>query len=118
MKKRIIALLVFVAVCIFALYAYVIGGSNLSLGKYPSFSKMKPSKPYTSYNGTVSRSQYESYKREVEAYIDAAEDYIDNGNNDIKRIQDAQSTVVQDANKVVDEYNSWLKTVSISSSYY
>ncbi len=115
MKKRFIAFGLVLSICLFSLFAYVFGGTNLGFSGYPGYDDIKPYKPYTSYNGRVSKSQYESYKRSVETYVDNAKQYIENGNNDIKRIQDAQKEALDDANSVVNEYNRWLESVEISS---
>lgn len=118
MRKRVVVIALILTAALFSLFAVVFGGTNLGYLGYPEYDDTKPSKPYTSYNGTVSKSQYEAYKRSVEDYLDGAKEYIENGNNDIKRIQEAQKEALEKANSVIDEYNSWLGSVKISSSYY
>ncbi len=118
MRKRIVVVALLSCLFLFSLFAYVIGGTNLGYLGYPEYSKVKPSKPYTSYKGTVTKYQYEAYKSSVEDYVDGAKQYIENGNNDIKRIQEEQRDAIKSANDVVDEYNRWLESVEISSSYY
>lgn len=118
MKKRLIALVIVLTLSLFSLFAYIYGGTNFSFSGYPSFDDRAPSKAYTSYNGSVSRSTYESYKDSVEDYVEEAKKYIENANNDIKRIQEAQKAAIDKANKVVDEYNSWVKTTEISSGIF
>lgn len=118
MRKKLIVSIILGCVSLFALFAYVIGGTNFGFSGYPSFSEFTPHQPYTSYDGTVSKSQYETYKRDVENYVNAAKEYIENGNNDIKRIQDAQQSALDQANSIVREYNRWIESVKISSSYF
>lgn len=118
MKKRLVVLVLIMSIALFSLFAYVFGGTNLGISGYPSYNCTKPNKMYTSYTNTVSKSQYESYKRSVESYIEGAEEYIENCNSDIKRIQEAQKEALDSANKIIEEYNSWLRSVEISSSCY
>lgn len=97
MKRLIAVVVLIISIGLFA-YSYVIGGSNLGVMGYPSFSASKPYQPYAattyvsgSYSSvkTVSKWEYDSYKRDVESYVSDAKEFIENGNNDIKRIQDA-----------------------------
>lgn len=118
MRKRLFALVLILTICLFSLFAYVLGGTNFGFSGYPGYKENKPSEPYVSYDGTVSKSQYESYKRSVESYVENAKEYIENGNNDMKRIQEAQKAALDSANNVINEYNSWLGKVKVSSSYY
>ncbi len=103
-------LLVFVALILIIAFSagcigFVIGGSNLGIGGYPSFSQYKPSVPF-------SKEQYavDTYRNEVESYINAAEEYIQNAENDIQRIQDAINEATRDVNSVVDEYNFFVSS--------
>lgn len=99
-----------VFVLIFALssgcVAYVLGGSNLGYGGYPSFDGYKPSAPFTKEPYAVDR-----YRSEVESYQYAAEEYIENAENDIQMIQEAISDAIYDVNRVVDEYNFFITTL-------
>jgi hypothetical protein len=45
----------------------------------------------------------------VENYVRRAEEYVENANNDIKRIKDAAQDVISKSNEAVDEYNAWLR---------
>ena len=122
--KRVLLILVLTlfASGLFA-YSFIYGGSNFSsyLG-YPEFSYSKPSKPWTTYEylpskytsvETVSEWEYDSYKSSVESYVQHAKEYIENCDNDIKRIREAQQQAIDDANNVIDEFNSWASNVYI-----
>ncbi|HDW3536670.1 TPA: hypothetical protein RMN37_001625 [Escherichia coli] len=80
--------------------AAVFGGSNLGYGGYPEFTQMEPTPPY-------SNDQYawENYRREVERYTSDVKEYLEDANNDMKRIQEAQQEAIDKANNVVEEYN-------------
>ena len=83
-------------------FAYVYGGSNLSLTGYPEHSCFKPNKPYKpisfsnqwdvdSYN-----SQVDHYNMQWNQYISCINEYVDNAKNDIKR-------VTEKAQEAIDE---------------
>ncbi|MDK9420015.1 MULTISPECIES: hypothetical protein [Pectobacterium] len=80
--------------------AYVYGGSNLNFSGYPDFSELTPSAPYGN-----DQYMWNNYKFEVENYVRKAKEYVENGDNDIKRIKEAQQKTINDANQVVEEYN-------------
>lgn len=82
---------------------YVIGGSNLGPLGYPDYSNFKPNKPYSDDEFTAKR-----YKREVEEYVNGAKEYVENAQNDRKRINAAIEDAIDAANGVVEEYNSWV----------
>ncbi|MBG0753657.1 hypothetical protein Q7O_003120 [Pectobacterium carotovorum subsp. carotovorum PCCS1] len=48
---------------------------------------------------------WNNYKFEVENYVGKVKEYVENGDNDIKRIKEAQQKAINDANQVVEEYN-------------
>jgi len=76
-------------------YAYVYGSSNLPLNRYPEMSSYdKPS----SY-GTPSQYEMERYRR-------ALNDYLENANNDIQRIQEAKNEAIREYNDAVRRYNN------------
>lgn len=100
MVKYLLVSLFFIF-CIVPVFAYVVGDSNLSIGGYPEFDKWKPQKPYSG-NDEYS---WKRYYDEVNEYTAAAEEYIDNASNDIKRIQEAIQEAVDKANSVVSEAN-------------
>jgi hypothetical protein len=89
-----------------AAFGYVYGSTNLSFG-YPSFSSKtsKPSKPYAKDEYSIQR-----YKIAVDGYVREAKEYVEAGNNDIKRVQEAKAEAIEEANRVVDEYNIFIRT--------
>lgn len=113
--KRIVSLLT-ALLCAGLLFAYVYGGSNLGFSGYPDFSDYPPSAPY-SYNSEVSEYEFNSYRNSVESYVDAAQEYVDNGNNDIQRISEAQEEAINKANEAIDEFNSWARRVTVTSKW-
>ena len=74
--------------------AYAIGGSNLTLSSYPECTCYKPMKPI------LINSQWEldDYKFQYDQYIDCVNEYIDNANNDIKRIKEKAEEALNEAN--------------------
>lgn len=116
MNKKIIVALIVGLVSVFAVFALVLGGTNFGITGYPKFSAIKPSKPY-SYNGTVSKREYDNYRSSVVSYVEKAQEYLENADNDIKRIKEIQEDVIDDANSAIEEFNSWVKTITVSSSY-
>ncbi|MEI7245243.1 hypothetical protein [Pectobacterium carotovorum] len=93
-------LLVSISSIAFTSNAYVYGGSNLNFSGYPDFSELTPSAPYGN-----DQYMWNNYKFEVENYVRKAKEYVENGDNDIKRIKEAQQKTINDANQVVEEYN-------------
>ena len=65
-------------------FSFVAGGSNLDYFGYPQHNCKKPYKPYEF------RDQWEldDYKYSYNRYIKCINEYIENGNNDIQRIQE------------------------------
>lgn len=114
MKK--ILLFSVLLLCASLLFAYVYGGSNLGFSGYPEFSDYPPSAPY-SYNNEVSEYEFNSYRDSVMRYVDSAEEYVENGNNDIQRISEAQDEAIDKANDVIDEFNSWARRVTVTSQW-
>lgn len=100
MRKLSLSLIVFLLALPSVASATVFGGSNLGFSGYPEFSDSEPTPPYD-------RNEYsmQAYKSDVERYIQNAKDYTENANNDMKRIREAQDDVIQNANRVVEEYN-------------
>jgi len=88
-----------------AAVGYVSSSSNLDFG-YPTFrSKVrKPIKPY-------SKDPYlmQSYRQEVEQYVEDSKKYIKAGNSDIEQIAEEKAAAVRSANEVVSEYNSFVR---------
>lgn len=114
MKRKLFVLSI-VFLCVTGIiFGAVFGGSNFSFSQYPSFSGFKPSAPFA-YKNTISRWEYDSYKRDVEMYIQKVEQYIENADNDIDRIIQAQEEAIRTANMVVQEYNQFVKTIKVES---
>lgn len=112
-KRKLFVLLMVVGVA-GIVFGAVLGGSNFSISQYPSFSGFKPSSPFV-YKSTISRWEYDSYKNDVESYIKKVEQYIENADNDIQRIIQAQESAINSANIVIQEYNQFIKTVKVES---
>jgi len=79
-------------------------GSNL-MGRYPEFSAYEPSKPIFEDELSI-----QMYKYDVEDYISEAERYLENAEADIQRIQEAMEDAVRKVNRIVDEYNTFIRT--------
>lgn len=97
MKKILLLSLLTPSIC-FGYY----GGSNLSFSGYPSYDERSPMKPYSNDEYSQNR-----YKNDVERYVKDAEDYIENANNDIQKIKAAQQEAINNANRVIQEYNNY-----------
>ena len=102
-KKKIVMLLIFTGIAITA-NALVFGGSNLTFIGYPGFMGYpecdckKPYKPYQ-FN-----SQYEidSFNDEVNRYIDCVNEYMENADNDMKRIKEAKDDAYNEATRFLN----------------
>jgi hypothetical protein len=92
-------------VALAATMAPVEGGTNLPAPGYPdhkcSAPPYKPEKPFRNdeYSTRSYTAEVERYNRQLKDYRDCMADYVDNANNDIKRIQGA-------AQKALDEFRS------------
>lgn len=85
---------------------YGIGlGSNMA-SPYPSFSHLesRPNAPYAAND----KSARERYKRGVEDYTDAAQQYLLNAQSDINLIVREAEQAQLEANLAIDEYNSFV----------
>ena len=80
--------------------ATVFGGSNMGFSGYPEFSDSAPTPPYDGNEYSM-----QTYKNDVERYIQNAKQYTENAGNYMKRIQEAQDDAIQKATRVVEEYN-------------
>lgn len=100
MKKLSIAL--FCVLTSGAAHAFVAGGSNLFPSDYPEFSEYPPSQPINR-----DRASLEDYRQEVLRYVKAANEYADNADHDIERIQESQQKAFDAAKQVVDEFKQW-----------
>lgn len=105
MKKIIIIAVIFVLCLCSAGMGYVYGGSNLTLSRYPEFSALRPSKPYGK-----NRYDAERYQNDVISYRRQAQEYLNNAENDVKRINEAVNDTVEQVNSVVNEYNYWVNS--------
>ncbi len=81
------------------------GGTNLPATGYPSYKcaapVAKPDKPFRNdeYSVRSYNTDVERYNRQLTEYRDCMSTYVDNANNDIKRIQEA-------AKKALDDFRS------------
>ena len=96
MKKTFLITLTLLLCSASVAFGYVYGGSNFNYSGYPEF------KAYLSYNPSAD---------EVNTYIKKANEYIENGDNDIRRINEAQDEAYHKAKKALDNYkrnnNKW-----------
>ncbi len=88
-------------------FGLVLGGSNLGFRGYEDHTCSKPYvapiKPYSfdsqweidSYNRQVTQ-----YNYELEAFIGCIKEYVENANNDIKRISEAINEAIDEANSL------------------
>lgn len=97
MRKILLLSLLTPSIC-FGYY----GSSNLSFSGYPSYDERSPMRPYSNDEYSQDR-----YKYEVEKYVKDAKDYIENADNDIKKIKAAQQDAINKANRVIQEYNNY-----------
>ena len=75
--------------------ALVYGGSNLGYMGYPESSCRKPYKPYS----PISQYEADSYNEDMRRYVQCVKDYLENANNDIKRIREAMQNEVDKAKR-------------------
>lgn len=109
-KRRLAAALLvsafFATAAVSSAVGYGVGlGSNMA-NLYPSFSHLEP-RPYAPYAAN-DKSARERYKREVEDYTDAAQQYLLNAQNDINLIVREAEQAQIEANRAIDEYNSFV----------
>ncbi len=106
-KAKKLSLAPKVAICLFFAFAsisasaFLYGPSNLPI-PYPEFSKSKPIEPISK-----NQSDFDYFKMEVEDYVRAAKEYVESANNDIKDIQDKQQEAIDNANRVIQDFNMW-----------
>ena len=105
MKKIFIALIILTASS--NSFGIVFGGSNLGFLGYEehtcSAPYSTPTKPYSfdsqweidNYNRKV-----EQYNNELEEFVDCIKQYVENANNDIKRIREAIDEAIDEANSL------------------
>ena len=90
MKKGLVVFILSLFWCTSVAFAYVIGGSNLGFGGYPEF------KDFISFNPS---------RLDVEIYVNNAKEYVENCNNDVKRVYEARNTAIEKANQAIEDYN-------------
>lgn len=91
--SRSTAMVIFAAITAFStsLAAYVSGGTNFGFSGYPKPSCFKPFRP-TDIGGELAM---RIYITNMELYRQCVTDYIENANNDIKRIREAQDDLIE-----------------------
>lgn len=100
-NRKILAALAFLGVYTpFLAHAVVFGGSNLGFSGYPEPSISEPLPPYNN-----SQASMDNYRMQVESYVSGVKEYSENAGNDIKRIQEARQNAIDNANRVVENYN-------------
>ncbi len=74
--------------------ASVYGGSNLGFSGYPDPTCRKPYPPYSD-----SAMDRENYRSDMDRYIRCVKEYLENANNDIDRIRQAQEEAIAEAKR-------------------
>ena len=85
-------------------FAFVYGGSNIPLGDYPKFTESPPYAPYLR-----DEREFESYRYEVQRYVERAKEYVENARHDQKRAQESAEEAIEKANRAVEEFNNWAR---------
>jgi len=93
MKRRIILAALALTLASGSAWAIVIGGSNFSVMGYPDHRCYKPSRPY----GPIDQWAADRYNSYMRIYRDCVIDYLDNAENDIKRIKEKMQGAVDEA---------------------
>lgn len=88
-KKIIISLLIATLWGSSVALAYVYGGTNLDFTGYPQFNGYLP------YNPT---------RTDLEIFINEADEYIKNCNNDVQRIYEARNNAIDTVNREIERY--------------
>ena len=107
--KKVAILSVIILLCsVSVAFGYVVGNSNLPIGQYPGFDEygtMRPRKPF-------SHNQFDDdqYRRNVQMYVQEAQQYVEAANYDIQRIVEAKQNAIADANEVINEYNNYVNS--------
>lgn len=92
MTKKILITTIFIIFWMTSVaFAYVFGGSNLGIMGYPEFDGFLP---------------YDPSRADMELYIQQAHEYLDNCDNDIKRIIEAKQNAVNIVNDAIYRYNN------------
>ena len=77
-------------------HALIFGGTNLGFMGYPEHECMQPYKPFE----FTDQFQVDQYNRDFERYIDCIKEYVENADNDIKRIQEAAEAAIDEAKSI------------------
>lgn len=85
---------------------YAAGDSNLDVFGYPAFTSkhFKPVKPFVKDQYSV-----ETYKGEVERYVQESQEYVKACDNDVDLVQLERHKAIQAANEAIDEYNNFVR---------
>ena len=100
--KKLLLIIIFVLTPI-RINAAVYGGSNLGYGGYPSHSCIKPVTPFKPYSFNnkweidLYNSQVDLYNMQFRQYLNCIKEYLENANNDIKRIQEKSQDAIDEA---------------------
>lgn len=97
--KRLLVSICCAATCT-PTFAYIGYGSNMD--DYPAFRESEPIRP-----AGRERWEFDHYRRQVEAYLEDADKYIKNCDEDIEAIRQRQREAARKANNVVDDFNNW-----------
>jgi hypothetical protein len=96
MQTKTLAVLIgFTLVCCSAAFAQVFGPSNFSFLGYP---EPRCARPYVPYSG-ASEYAWRSFKLDVDTYVDCVNEYVEAGDNDVKRIRLAQDEALAEAKR-------------------
>lgn len=90
-KKILVVLLLACFWATSVAFAYVYGGTNLGYMGYPKFDAFLP---------------YNPSQLDMQLYISEAQEYLDNCDNDIKRIIEAKQEAVDTVNNAIYDYNN------------
>lgn len=90
--KSVVAAIVVSVLISGAASAVVFGPSNFSFAGYPDHQCYAPNRPYS--DDTYA---WERFRADGNRYIECVNDYVEAGNNDIRRIRDAQQDARSEA---------------------
>lgn len=101
--KRLILSCALITIIPLSVSAVVFGGTNFSFSGYPSHSCYKPTKPHKPYSLDSQwevdnyNSEIESYNNQRQQYVSCINEYVDNAQNDIKRIRESAQGAIDEA---------------------
>lgn len=86
--------------------ALVLGGTNLSILGYPEAQCSKPDRPMRPYSASPSRGEIDTYNfavdrynSDLQAFTSCTREYIENAQNDVKRIRERMDEAVERAKR-------------------